>query len=158
MIDRFQVPAEHQGSNLRRLGLVLAFSWLIALAEAAIRLHPHLHWVWPSAWAPVFIKTVWIFALPLVLVLSSRWDRLASVQIEMADIVVHRANEQIPLIGRWFSPRRFPRSEWRLASAKRGLFVGKPSSDPSFRWAAERIFLCPEAAKPALQAWLAQLE
>ena len=157
MSDRFQVEQPHGLASPWRWGLVLAVAGMAGLAKVAIHLNPNLHWETPTAWSPVLVAAGKYLALAVAIILPSGWSDLASVEIEAADIVVHRAIEQIPLLGRWFGPRRFPRSEWRLASTDRGLLVGKPSQDPEFRWSAERIFRCPETAKPALKTWLTQL-
>ena len=157
MADRFQIQKEHTAFKPWRLGLIPILCCGLALASVAIHPFPGEWWQWPSAWKPVFIKAAWFLVICLPALFFSLVDHLSSVEIEATEIVIHREIEQLPLIGRWFGPRRFLRSEWRLASTDRGLFVGKPSLDPSFRWAAERIFRCPEAAKPALKAWLAQL-
>jgi hypothetical protein len=158
MTERFQVAPEHWAVTLRRWTLVVACFWVLGLASEAIHLHPNLRWEWPSAWAPVLTKAGRFFVVFSLARLPNLWSRLVGVEMEPTGVVVHRAIEEIPLIGPWCGPRRFPRADWRLASTDRGLFIGKPSSDPSFQWEEVCIFDCPEAVKPALKAWIARMK
>lgn len=103
------------------------------------------------------MEAAWLLVICLTSLFFSLMDRLAGVELSETEIVVHREIEKLPIVGRWFGPRHFSRPEWRMAPTRRGLLVGKPSGDVEFRWSAERVFRCPDAVKPALKTWLAQL-
>ena len=103
------------------------------------------------------MHAAWLLVYCLTIACFSLMGQLSSVELSEKEIVVHRRIEELPLVGRLFGPRRFSRREWRMATTRRGLLVGKPSRDTEFCWSAERVFLCPDGEKPALRAWLAQL-
>lgn len=155
MQARFEVPAHDLPFNPRRLWFLPILCLGAAVLEEGCLSAPGVGWRGPSALMPLLRTAAWYFECIVALSWISLRRSLVAVEVEPGSIRVHSALQSLPVIGGWIRPATFRRPDWRLAATRRGLLVGRASSDPGFRWGAERIFSCPERARPALDRWLA---
>lgn len=151
MADRFEVEARDRLFQPGRL-------WMLPLACVALAVGKALvegQGLRTLAWAPVLREAV-VFLLFLSLVGSLLLTReLAAIELDGTMVLVRRASESIPVLGRLFRPLSLARAEWRLAVEGRELLIGRASDRPDFRWGSTRRFRCSERTASRLGDWLA---
>lgn len=133
--------------------------WVFGLVTLIDSLHlgQAKWWHWPPSQESLVTWGIFSFVMGVIGYFGDVRSQVVGLNYESPTLVIHREAQTIPLFGRFFRPLSYPIPESRITLTSRGLLLSMPKQDAEFKWNDERTMHFPDAARPALEAWLAQL-